>query len=142
MTPQNTSAQGGRIPEGAIGLTNQLNDNDSTNRPLVQARDLIFPSLDHLPGRVLGVLLTGVEITHKDAWLKFGHARLADSIWKLRKLGWPVQIHEECVRTSDAGRTASIGFYSLSREVIAAAGERGQRFIIEAAQAEEKRRAM
>jgi hypothetical protein len=99
-----------------------------------------YPSLTFLPGRVLGVLLTGERITHKDSWLKFGHARLADSTWKLRKLGWPIRIVEELVSTSDAGRKAAIGIYFLEAETIAQAGEVGQLYAEQAAAIERDRR--
>jgi hypothetical protein len=99
-----------------------------------------FPSIEFLPGRVLGKLLTGRRMTHKDSWLELGHARLADSIWKLRRLGWPVRMDEEVVPTSDAGRPATIGVYFLTSDVIDAAGEQGQRYAAECARVEAERR--
>ena len=88
-----------------------------------------FPDRNILPGRVLAILLTGRRYTHKDAWLELGHSRLADSVWKLRRLGWPVQMIEKTAPTSDCGRTACFGIYYLEPEAIAAAGERGQRYV-------------
>ncbi len=87
-----------------------------------------FPDRHILPGRVLAILLTGRRYTHKDAWIELGHSRLADSVWKLRRLGWPVQMIEKTSPTSDCGRTACFGIYYLEPEAIAAAGERGQRY--------------
>jgi hypothetical protein len=100
-----------------------------------------FPSLKFLPGRVLAILLSGRRFTHKDSWLELGHARLADSIWKLRRLGWTVQMDEETLATSDAGRPATIGIYFLKPETIADAGERGREFVAECARIEQERRA-
>lgn len=73
-------------------------------------------------------LLSGRRLTHKDIWLELGHARLADSIWKLRKLGWPVQIIEETMQTSDGDRKASVGIYYLLPETIEAAGDEGRKY--------------
>ena len=100
-----------------------------------------YPDQRHLPGRVLARLLQGRRYTHKDSWVELGHARLADSIWKLRKAGWPVQIHEETVRTSDNGRPADIGIYYLTPEVIADTGEAGQQYAADCLRAESERRA-
>lgn len=99
-----------------------------------------FPNPAFLPGRVLGILLTGRRYTHKDSWIELGHARLADSIWKLRRLGWQIEMVEEVVATSDAGRPATIGIYFLAPEVIAEAGERGQQYAAECARIEAARR--
>jgi hypothetical protein len=101
---------------------------------------LTFPDMDFLPGRVLGILLTGRRYTSKDSWIELCHSRLSDSIWKLRRLGWPVNMSEELVVTGDAGRTASIGVYYLDAETIADAGERGQRYATECARIEAARR--
>lgn len=90
-----------------------------------------FPDPRHLPGRVLAILLSGRRFTHKDAWMELGHSRLSDSIWKLRRIGWPVQMTEELVPTSDGDRQATIGVYFLSADVIAASGERGQHYASE-----------
>lgn len=110
--------------------------------PRAQSVKPIFPDADFLPGRVLGILLTGRRYTHKDAWLELGHSRLADSIWKLRRnFGWPIQTDEKVVATKDAGRSAQIGIYHLPPAAIAEAGERGQRYAAECARVEAKRRA-
>lgn len=101
----------------------------------------VFPDMDFLPGRVLGILLTGRRYTSKDAWIELCHSRCSDSIWKLRRLGWPVQMVEEVVATGDAGRPASIGVYFLTPESIADAGEPGQKYAAECARIEAERRA-
>ena len=100
-----------------------------------------FPSSIHLPGRVLVRLLQGRRYTHLDSWRELGHARLADSIWKLRKAGWPIEVIEESLVTSDAGRLASVGFYYLANEAISNAGQAGRDFVIEVFDAEKLRMA-
>jgi hypothetical protein len=99
-----------------------------------------FPDPRHLPGRVLARLLQSCRYTHKDSWLELGHARLADSIWKLRRAGWPVETVEREVATSDCGRPAQIGIYYLTPEAIAEAGEAGQRYAADCLRAESDRR--
>lgn len=100
-----------------------------------------YPSSSSVKGRVLGALLRGEHLTHLDCWYRFGSSRLSHHVYILRGIGWPVLMTEEQVVTRDAGRTASIGDYSLSPEVIAEAGEHGQQFAAEALQVEAERRA-
>ena len=85
-----------------------------------------FPSPLSVKGRVLGSLLRGERLTHLTCWLRFGSARLSHHIYVLRGIGWPVEMIEQTVTTSDAGRPASIGVYFLTPETIAEAGDRGQ----------------
>lgn len=100
-----------------------------------------YPSPETVKGRVLGALLRGDRLTHWDCWRRFGSARLSHHIYVLRGMGWPVMIEEQTVTTSDAGRMAAIGVYSLHSDVIAQAGERGQQFAAECALIEQERRA-
>lgn len=113
----------------------------AANDEHVEVQAFTYPNQSSLPGRVLARLLKGCHYTHKDSWRELGHARLADSIWKLRKAGWPVEIVEQEVATSDCGRPALIGVYFLKAETIAAAGEVGQRYVAECFRAEAERRA-
>lgn len=92
------------------------------------ALELSYPPPSTVKGRVLGDLLAGRTITHKDTWMEHGSSRLAHHVYALRRDGWPVDMVEREVPTSDSGRTAAIGFYSLPHEVIDQAGERGQRY--------------
>lgn len=78
-----------------------------------------FPDPKFLPGRVLAILLSGRRFTHLDSWRELGHARLADSIWKLRRLGWAVAADDEVMTTSDGGRQATVAVYYLPPNVIA-----------------------
>ena len=100
-----------------------------------------YPSPQTVKGRVLGSLLRGDRLTHKDVWLRFGSARLSHHIYILRGMGWPIQMVEHTVTTSDAGRPATIGVYYLEPAVIKAAGERGRRYAEECARIEAERRA-
>lgn len=90
-----------------------------------------YPKASTVKGRVLGDLLAGRQITHRDCWTEHGSSRLAHHILMLRQAGWDVQMTEVDASTSD-GRTARIGLYSLDASVIAAAGEAGSAYVAEA----------
>ena len=98
-----------------------------------------YPSPQSVKGRVLGSLLRGERLTHLDCWRRFGSARLSHHIYMLRGVGWAVQMIEETVKTSDAGRPAAIGIYFLAPVVIADAGEDGQQYAAECAVVEAER---
>jgi Helix-turn-helix domain len=125
MNPTKVTASAGTL---ALGKT------------IAQA-EFSFPAPSTVKGRVLGALLRGERLTHLDCWRRFGSARLSHHIYCLRGTGWPVQMAEETVTTTDAGRPASIGVYFLTPETIEAAGERGQRYAQECARVEAERRA-
>ncbi len=105
--------------------------------------ELCYPNPQTVKGRVLGALLRGCgeRLTHYDCWRRFGSARLSHHAYILRGSGWPVQMIEETVTTSDAGRPATIGVYFLTPELIADAGECGQKYAAECARIEAERRA-
>lgn len=100
-----------------------------------------YPSQSILPGRVLARLLTGRQYTHNDAQRELSHSRLADSVWKLRKLGWPVMMVVKTVSTSDNVRLAEIGIYYLDEETIAGVGKSSQRYAADCLRRESERRA-
>lgn len=100
-----------------------------------------YPSHHSVKGRVLGSLLRGEHLTHLDCWRRFGSARLSHHVYVLRGIGWNVQMIEETVTTTDAGRPANIGIYFLTPEAIAEVGERGQDYAAECARIEVERRA-
>ena len=100
-----------------------------------------YPDPRHLPGRVLARLLQERRFTHLDSWYELGHSRLADSIWKLRKAGWPVEMVEQAIVTLDCGRPAQIGIYFLAPETIAKAGETGRRYAANCLRQKSERRA-
>ena len=99
-----------------------------------------YPSPSSVKGRVLGARLRGEHLTHWDCWQRFGSARLSHHEYMLRGLDWPIQMTEETMSTSDAGRPATIGAYFLTPDVIAEAGERGQKYAAECARIETERR--
>jgi len=81
-----------------------------------------YPPAGSVKGRVLGLLLQGERLTHRDCWLRFASSRLAHHIYILRSIGWPVAMLEKSVSTTDAGRSAMVGEYWLPASVIQAAG--------------------
>lgn len=126
LNPTNANAAG---QSGEGGNTNNTQN------------EFCYPSVHSVKGRTLGALLRGERITHLDCWRRFGSARLSHHVYVLRGIGWQVLMVEEQVTTSDAGRTASIGIYSLSPDVISKAGERGRHYAAECAMIELERRA-
>jgi hypothetical protein len=86
-----------------------------------------YPDPHTVKGKVLANLLSGERITHKDVWLRHGSSRAAHHVYILRGLGWPVRSIEIDATTRD-GRMVRIAEYSLPKETIHAAGERGQIF--------------
>lgn len=106
---------------------------------MTTAMSVTYPDQHHLPGRVLARLLTGRRYTHLESWRELGHARLADSVWKLRKAGWSVEMDEREITTSDHGRVAQIGVYFLSPNTIAEAGDIGQTYAAAVLAAEQDR---
>lgn len=99
-----------------------------------------LPDPSTVKGRCLGALLRGERLTHLDCWKRFGSARLSHHAYILRGMGWPVEMVEQVVTTSDAGRAASIGVYSLSPDTIAAAGDEGREYAEECGRVELERR--
>ena len=100
-----------------------------------------YPAAEAVKGRVLGALLRGELLTHLDCWRRFGSSRLSHHVWALRRLGWPVQMMETTVRTSDAGRAAQIGEYFFDHSTIVEAAQEGQTFAEECLRVELERRA-
>ena len=100
-----------------------------------------YPSPQSVKGRVLGSLLRGEKLTHLDCWRRFGSARLSHHVYVLRGIGWPVQIVEKTIKTSDAGRPATIGIYFLTPETIRDVGANGEQYAATCAVVEAERRA-
>lgn len=127
LNPRNDNAPG----EGReVGIQDNIDRNEFS-----------YPDPSSVKGRVLGALLAGETLTHWDCWRRFGSARLAHHVYVLRGIGWPVQIEERTVTTSDGGRPALVGFYRLDADTIAAAGERGRAFTADCHRANSERRA-
>lgn len=139
MTSQNENAPelggSGAFGQQAVTVESVSHGHGASNKPLP------YPSANAVIGRVLGALLNGERLTHLDCWRRFGSSRLSHHIWQLRRDGWPVEMVELEVATSDADRKAMIGEYSLSEETIHAAGERGQDYAAECARVNVERRA-
>jgi len=112
-------------------------------RPKIQNATCRFsyPEASSVKGRVLGALLRGEHLTHLDCWRRFGSSRLAHHVHMLRRHGWPVQMAEIMVRTSDAGRPATIGEYYLDADAIAKAGDTGKDYAFSCLRVELERRA-
>lgn len=105
------------------------------------AASFSYPDPHTVKGRVLGALLRGERLTHLDCWRRFGSARLSHHIYCLRRIGWTVPMVEETVTTSDAGRSATIGIYFLTQDVITGTGEQGRSYAEECARIEVERKA-
>lgn len=97
------------------------------------AEPRLFPQASTVKGRVLGALLRGEQWTHLDGWNRTGSSRLAHHVYVLRAMGWPIEMIERQVKTADAGRSATIGVYSLPPDVITEAGEAGQEYAAQCA---------
>lgn len=101
---------------------------------------LFYPAPATVNGRVLGALLRGERLTHRDCQRRFGSVRLSHHAYVIRGFGWDVQMVKEIVTTSDAARPTTIGVYFLSPAVIDGAGESGQRFAARCQRSEAARR--
>lgn len=145
--PQNSRPEGGMMDTTqkirAAGAQSQTAQNDNLPEHYTK---FSFSPPDNYPdsatvkGRVLGALLREEHLTHLDCWRRFGSARLSHHIYMLRGMGWQVEMAEQTVTTSDAGRAASIGIYNLAPAVIANAGERGREYAEECWRIEIERR--
>ena len=50
-----------------------------------------WPKPTQLPGRALKMLMRGETFDHEDFWIRCGSWRLADVIYRLIGMGWPVE---------------------------------------------------
>lgn len=136
----------GADPEKGVGGTDSQSArqqfNPSTAVFPTTAAAFSYPPHSSVKGRVLGAHLRGERLTHWDCWRRFSSARLSHHEYVLRGIGWNISMVEETVTTNDAGRPATIGVYFLTPEIIAAAGEEGQRYAAECAKIEAERRAV
>lgn len=134
--------QSGITESGRIGNENAPGQGGEVGKTnCIQQDQFSYPSPSSVKGRVLGAQLRGERLTHWDCWQRFGSARLSHHIYVLRREGWPVEMIERSVSTSDAGRPATIGVYFLADETIHQAGEQGQDYAAECAKVEAERRA-
>lgn len=128
--------------ERQLGKASNQNHSEVIMLDLLSAvKPFEYPDPHTVYGRVLGALLRGEQLTHLDCWVRFGSARASHHIYTLRKTGWTVKMDERQVNTSDGGRKATIGVYSLSADTIAKAGEAGQSYADQARRIELDRKA-
>ena len=90
-----------------------------------------FPNIGTMPSRALCLLLQGREITHLDFWRIANTYRLSDPVFQLRRrFAWDVKDRRATVPTGDpTKRSASVAFYRLPDEIIAAAGNEGREYV-------------
>jgi len=86
-----------------------------------------FPVSGTQPARLLAALLHGLNIEPLTAWKKFGAYRLADVIFQLRGLGWPV-ITERLEVMNRFHEVCRVAQYCLPTEAINNTGTTGQDF--------------
>lgn len=114
-------------------MTNQINiadrgeDDAQVSKPFNP--DLaVYPKPGTQTSMVLATLLKGHEVNPLYSWRALGTYRLSDAVHRLsKKLGWPIDSDEKEV-INVFGDPCCHGLYSLPRNVIAAAGEAGQKF--------------
>ncbi len=102
----------------------------------VSSTTFFYPDPQTVHGRVLGAFLRGERHSTLTARPRFHTTTLTQAVQKLRRAGWQVRTESMAVETGDTGRVATIGIYSLTHDVIAAAGERGKHFADECAEVE------
>ena len=79
-----------------------------TDAARFSAKAAVVAADAHVDVGLYATIAPAERLTHLDCWRRFGSARLSHHIYMLRGIGWPVQMIEETVTTSDAGRPASI----------------------------------
>lgn len=119
--------------------SNQKNSESILHAPSKPVNE--YPDPHTVKGRVLGAMLHGDRLTQKDAWLRFGSATLTQTVFALKRAGWPVKIDPLTVKTTDAGRPALIGVYHLSPNTIADTGKEGQIYAEQTREIESERKA-
>ena len=102
-------------------------DNSETGTTYTVEATLHFPSHCTQAARLLSALLFGQRVHPLAGWRQLGIYRLADTVFQLRGLGWPVITGSLEVRNR-FGEKCRVAEYRLEPEVIAAAGQAGQEF--------------
>jgi hypothetical protein len=87
-----------------------------------------YPSHGTQGARFLAALLAGREINPLLAWQDFGIYRVSDVVFRLRKLGWPVDTDDLTVQNR-FNEGCVVALYSLAPDVTLQAGVEAQRFI-------------
>lgn len=86
-----------------------------------------YPAHNTQPARLLAALLHDLDIEPLTAWKKLGIYRLADTVFQLRAIGWPV-ITERLDVANRFHEACRVAQYCLPDEAIANAGNAGQDF--------------
>lgn len=102
-----------------------------------------YPRINTMAGRVLAVLLSGEEITHRDVWFRVASYRLSSQICTLsKKYDWKISKKWEQALTKDpANRIARYKRYYLEKSIIVIAGGDGEMFVKNVQQWEQERKA-
>lgn len=87
-----------------------------------------YPSHGTQAARFLAALLAGRQINPLLAWQDFGIYRVSDVVFRLRKLGWPVNTDDLTVQNR-FNEGCIVALYSLAPEVSQQAGGEAQQFI-------------
>lgn len=87
-----------------------------------------FPTHGTQGARFLAALLAGREINPLLAWRDFGIYRVSDVVFRLRKLGWPVETDDLTVQNR-FNEGCVVALYSLAPDVTVQAGVEAQQFI-------------
>lgn len=87
-----------------------------------------YPSHGTQTARFLAALLAGSQINPLLAWQDFGIYRVSDVVFRLRKLGWPVDTDDLTVQNR-FNEGCVVALYSLAPDVTLQAGVKAQQFI-------------
>ena len=98
-----------------------------------------YPGLYTQPARLLAAFLGGRKINPLDGWQSLGIYRLSDTVYQLRKLGWPV-ITDNLDVDNRFGEPCRVALYSLPDDSIEAAGEQGRKYAADRAMLDHERR--
>lgn len=113
--PENDNARG---QAGESGKANCVEQCNSTS----------YPAHGTQAARFLAALLAGRQINPLLAWQDFGIYRVSDVVFRLRKLGWPVNTDDLAV-DNRFGEACVVALYSRPPDVIEQAGHDAQQFI-------------
>lgn len=88
----------------------------------------IYPTHGTQAARFLAALLAGRQINPLLAWQDFGIYRVSDVVFRLRKLGWPVETDDLTVQNR-FNEGCVVALYSLAADVSLQASYEAQQFI-------------
>ena len=86
-----------------------------------------YPIHDTQAARLLAVAILGRKINPLSGWLNLGIYRLADTKFRLKEMGWPMESGRLDV-ANKFGEACHVALYGLPDWVIEQAGERAQEF--------------